>query len=74
MRNLPENTGFTAQNPPANEQKSFLHLSMQDYKRQILDKTKECLPLLWIEHSASRKLLWSGRHEVDFSLALSQMS
>jgi hypothetical protein len=38
------------------------------------DKTE--VPLLWIEHSASRILLAQGqeRTEVDFSLALSQMS
>jgi len=34
------------------------------------------MPLLWIEHSASRILLLrtTRRTEVDFSLALSQMS
>jgi hypothetical protein len=37
------------------------------------DKTE--MPLLWIEHSASRILLGEQETtEVDFSLALSQMS
>jgi len=36
-------------------------------------KKQKRMPLLWIEHSTSRMQLLAG-HEVDFSLALSQVS